>query len=266
MRIEKHPTGAFCWFELATSDQAAAKRFYQALFDWSVTDSPIGPGEVYSMFKIDDRSVAAAHTMRADQRAQGVPPNWLVYVAVEDADASATRAATLGGTVLAPPFDVFDAGRMAVLQDPTGAGFAIWQPNKHAGTGVTDVAGTGCWADLSTPDQAAAGKFYGGLFGWQMVKGKDMTPTKPGDYYHIVLGRDFIGGVPPAAHRDPNAPPHWLLYFAVDDCDDTVSHARSLGARVYAEPLTIGNTGRFAVLADPQGAVFALFQEAEEAA
>jgi predicted enzyme related to lactoylglutathione lyase len=266
MEIDRHAPGTFCWFELATTDQAAAKSFYQSLFGWSVTETPMGPDEVYTLFQIDGRDVAAAYGMRAAEREQGIPPNWLVYVSTDSADMSAARATTLGGTILAPPFDVSDFGRMAVVRDPTGATFAIWQPKKNQGTGVTDLPGTACWADLSTHDQAAAAAFYSRLFGWQMVKGKDMTSAQPGDYYHIVCGSDFIGGVPPASNRDPNAPPHWLLYFAVDDCDDAVSRARKLGARVYVEPMTIGNTGRLSVLADPQGAVFAVFEAMDEAA
>jgi len=143
--IDKHPPGAFCWIELATSDQKAAKDFYCSLFGWSASDMPMGPGDFYTMFKLDGRDSGAAYTLRPDQRAQGVPPHWMIYIAVESADQTAARAAELGAKVFAPPFDVYDAGRMAVLQDPTGAVFSIWQPKKNTGIGIAGVHGALCW-------------------------------------------------------------------------------------------------------------------------
>jgi uncharacterized protein len=254
-KTDKHAPGTFCWVELATSDQNAAKSFYGSLFGWSVKDIPMGPDAFYSMFQLDSSDAAAAYTIRAEQRAQGVPPHWMLYIAVQSADDVTQRAAKLGGKVLAPAFDVFDLGRMAVLQDPTGATFSVWQPKQHAGTGIGGVDGTLCWADLSTPNQALAGKFYSGLFGWTIA-----TEDEGGHgYFHIKKGEEFIGGIPPATHRDPNTPPHWVAYFLVSDCDATAAKAKELGARLYVPPTSF-EEGRFAVLADPQGAVFAIFQ------
>jgi predicted enzyme related to lactoylglutathione lyase len=169
--------------------------------------------------------------------------------------------ASLGGTVLMAPFDVEDFGRMAVLQDPTGATFAIWEAKKHAGTGFTGrVDNTICWADLSTPDQDRAASFYTELFGWRMVGGADMTPATPGDYYHIANGQALIGGIGPANQRDPSAPPHWLIYVAVADCRATETLASSLGAQVYASTFPVGADGWVAILSDPQGAAFGIHQ------
>jgi predicted enzyme related to lactoylglutathione lyase len=260
MNIDKHKPGSFCWFELATTDQQAAKAFYQSLFGWEASDSPIGPDEVYTIFKSHGRDVGAAHTMRSEQQSQGVPPNWGIYVAVDSADAAAERAQTLGATVLAPPFDVVEHGRMSVLQDPTGAVFSIWQANRHAGTGVSSEPGSVSWADLNTRDQAAAGAFYSDLFGWKMTMGKDMTPAVPGSYYHIVNGSDFIGGVPPAGQGHPHVPPHWMIYIMVTNCAASTAKARDLGAATFVDSMAIGNDGWFSVLQDPQGAVFALHQ------
>ncbi len=167
--IDQNNPGSFCWFELATTDQAAAKKFYTSLFGWTVNDMPMGPGESYSMFQVQGRQAAAAYTLRPEQRSQGVPPNWMLYVAVESADDAARRVQELGGKIYAPAFDVFDAGRMAVLADPTGAVFAVWQPKRHTGIGITGVDGTVCWADLSTPDAETARRFYSDLFGWQIT-------------------------------------------------------------------------------------------------
>ena len=255
-----HAPGDFCWFELATSDQPAANQFYTSLFGWTVTDSPISDSETYSMYKLAGEDVGAAYTMRPEQRDQGVPPNWLLYVAVPDVEQSIARVERAGGTVLSPAFDVREFGRMAVLRDPQGAVFAVWQAKQHAGTGVTGVPGTACWGELSTPDQANGGRFYADVFGWQMVSGKDMTPASPGDYYHIVNGAQMIGGVAPPHQRDPNAPPHWLVYFAVTDCAAATRTAISLGATAYLDSMDVGDEGIVSVIADPQGAVFGLHQ------
>jgi predicted enzyme related to lactoylglutathione lyase len=254
--IDKHAPGSFCWIELATSDQNAAKSFYGQLFGWSVNDFPMGPDEFYSMFEFDGRPTAAAYTLKPEDKQQGVPPHWMLYVAVDSADAAAARAAELGGKVVAPAFDVYDAGRMAVIQDPTGAFLCVWQPMNHAGTGISGVPGTLCWADLSTPEVDKAVAFYSGLFGWKVEAGEN----DPSGYLHIKNGEEFIGGIPPAAHRAPNAPPHWLAYFQVADCDATANKAKELGATFHLAPMTMEHVGRFAVLADPQGAVFSIFQ------
>ena len=188
--IEKHTPGAFCWFELATTDQPAAKQFYQSLFGWEPTDSPMGPDEVYTIFKLDGRDVGAAYTMRPEQRGQGVPPNWGTYVAVDSADDAAAATTTFGGTVISPPFEVGEHGRMCVLQDPTGAIFSVWQQNKHAGTNVKDVPHSVSWADLNTRDQARAAAFYSALFGWKMTNGREMKPAPPG---HLLPHRQRRG-------------------------------------------------------------------------
>ncbi|MBA3913607.1 MAG: VOC family protein [Acidobacteriales bacterium] len=126
--VDKPKNGSFCWIELATSDQEAAKQFYTALFGWSYRDSPMGPDEVYTMFQLADGNVGATYTLGKDLRAAGVPPHWMLYVAVEDADRSAQRAKDAGGQLMCEPFDVMSYGRMAVIKDPTGAVISIWQP------------------------------------------------------------------------------------------------------------------------------------------
>jgi predicted enzyme related to lactoylglutathione lyase len=258
--IEWHAPGSFCWFELATTDQKAAATFYQSLFGWGANDTPMGPDEIYTIFTVDGRDCAAGYTLRKEQRSMGVPPNWLVYIAVPNVDLFASKVATAGGTVLMAPFDVADAGRMSVVQDPTGAVFALWQAKKSQGTRVAGVDFTVCWADLNTPDPARAAKFYTDVFGWKIVAGKNMAPAGPNDYAHIVNGSDSIGGIPPASQRDPHAPPGWMVYFEVPDCAASVAKARSLGAKVCVDTMSIQETGAMAVLADPQGALFALHQ------
>ena len=256
--IDKHPAGSFCWIELATTDQTAAKNFYGSIFGWSPNDNPMGPGEVYTIFQLDGRDAAAGYTLRADQVAQHVPPHWMPYISVENTDASAAKVPQLGGKVIVPPFDVMDAGRMAVIADPAGAYFCLWQANRSKGIGIANVHGTLCWDDLSTPDSKGAEAFYSGLFGWQFIRDeKDSS-----GYLHIKNGEHFIGGVPPAAHRQPGVPPHWLAYFQVDDVDATANKAKEMGAILFLPPMSMEGVGRMSVIADPQGAVFAIFKSA----
>src|SRR6185295_5101753 len=183
--VESHAPGNFCWVELGTTDQAAAKKFYQTLFGWDSTDQPTGPDETYTMFKKGGQDVAAGYRLRPDQK--GVPPNWQVYVSVASADDAVAKAKDLGAKVLAPPFDVFDAGRMAVVQDPTGAVFAVWEAKRNKGLGVIDEPGAFCWAELMARDLPRATTFYKSLFGW----GTKGDPR----YTEWTLGGRSIGGM-----------------------------------------------------------------------
>jgi predicted enzyme related to lactoylglutathione lyase len=253
--IDKHAPGSFSWIELATTDQPAAKAFYSGLFGWQPADFPMGPDQTYTIFQLEGRDAAAGYTIHGPMAEQGVPPHWGIYVATESADASAEKVTAAGGKVLAGPLDVFDFGRMAVFQDPTGASLAVWQAGKNTGTGITGVPGTLCWADLSTGGQTAAATFYAAVFGWEATPGQDTS-----GYLHIKNGEAFIGGIPAAHQRNPNVPPHWMAYFLVANCDASVAKAKELGAAVFMEPFTMDGVGRMAVVADPQGAAFSLFQ------
>jgi hypothetical protein len=256
--IDKHPAGSFCWIELHTSEQNAAKKFYGSLFGWTPQDMPMGPNDFYTIFKLQGRDAAAGCTLRPDETSMGVPPHWLIYIAVDDVDAAAPKAEKLGGKILAPPFDVMDAGRMAVVQDPTGAVFCLWRANKNAGIGIGQVHGTLCWADLSTPDPQRGSEFYSGLFGWNIAA----DPKDPSGYLHIKNGEQYIGGVPPTLHRQVGVPAHWMAYFQVVDVDATAAKAKELGANLYLPPMTMEGVGRMSVIADPQGAVFSIFKSA----
>jgi len=260
MPVDTKANGRFCWFELGTSDQAAAKKFYGEVFGWTAHDTDMGPGGVYTIFKLGNDDVAAAYTLQPEMKAAGVPPHWMIYMRVADADQAAARAASLGGKVEKPPFDVGPSGRMSLIADPTGAMFCVWQPGATPGVTVAAKPGTAVWADLSTPDQMRAAKFYGDLFGWKIVDGKNMAVSKGGDYAHIVNGEEFIGGIPPAEHRDPHMPAHWLTYFDVADYEATVAKVKSLGGRVQDEH-EMKDVRRFAYLADPQGTAFAIVKQ-----
>jgi uncharacterized protein len=253
-KIEQHATGTFCWVELGTTDQVGAKNFYSSLFGWAPMDLPMGPVDYYTMFILGGSEVAAAYTMRPEEMAL-TPPHWNLYIAVESADQTANRAASLGAKVIAPPFDVMTFGRMSVIEDPTGAVFCIWQARDHTGMEIHGETGAMCWADLSTPEPDRARQFYEALFGWQIGPAEKYPP----DYLVIRNGETPIGGIAPALNRNPNAPPHWKLFFQAGDVDALAAQAKALGGAEHMPPTSIGGA-RLAVLADPQGAAFSIIQ------
>src|SRR5215831_13215686 len=158
--ITAHDPGTFCWPELATSDHAAAKAFYTALFGWTVEEHPMGVPGVYMIFKHNNRDVAAGSGIREQQHPQVIPPHWLSYISVANADDGVAKAKSLGGNEMMGPVDVMELGRMAILQDPTGAAFAIWQAKDHAGIRAADEPGTLVWTELLTSDAEMACDFY----------------------------------------------------------------------------------------------------------
>ena len=253
--FSSHVPGTFCWPELATTDQKGAVAFYRALFGWDVDEQPIGPTETYATFKMRGLEVGAASSIRAEERQHGVPPHWGSYVAVASADQSVAHAQELGAKVLAAPFDVMDVGRMAVLQDPTGAVFSVWQAKRHIGARILGEPGALCWTELTTRDTKAAEAFYTQLFGWKAKVGGD----GPQAYTEFS-----VPGAPPSAGMMQidaqwgDVPPTWIPYFEASDCDGAVTKVKELGGRVNVPPTDIPNVGRFAVLTDPQGAVFSI--------
>jgi len=248
-----HAPGTFCWIELATSDPEAAKRFYAELFGWGHNDDPMGPDFVYTTLLQGGRSLGALYRLQPDQAKQGVPPHWASYVSVADLDAAAARVTALGGQLLAPPMDVMSFGRMAVLQDPTGAALCLWQPGTHPGAELKDEPGSFCWAELMTRDTARARDFYCGLFDWGAKK-SDLGSM---EYTEFTAGKASIAGMMPISPEMGPVPPNWMIYFAVTEVDGLARKTAQLGGQVIVPPQDIPKVGRFSVLADPQGAAFA---------
>lgn len=252
--MEKHAPGTFCWAELATSDQKKATAFYTGLFGWQANESPMPDGTTYTMLEKDGAPVAALYAMDPGKTPPGMPPNWLVYLAVDNADATAAKVKANGGSVMAEPFDVMDYGRMAVCADTMGATFAIWQAGTHPGIGRAHEPDSLVWVQLNASDPGEAAMFYQGVFGW--THRRDAMP-QGGDYITFLMGNQSVGGgmpMPPGT----GAPAHWLLYFGSSDVDATAAKAAKLGAKTMVPPIDIPGTGRFAVFMDPQGAAFAV--------
>lgn len=257
--VTTHTQGTFNWPELATTDQNAAKKFYSALFGWEVADQDVGPNSIYTIFKNAGRDAAALHTLEPAMREAGVPPHWGTYITVENADATAATAKALGATVVVEPFNVMEHGRMAVITDPQGATFSAWQPLQHPGVGVVAEPSSLAWTELNSKDVAGSKAFYTALIGWS-AKDDPMPAELGGGHYTTWMKADGpAGGMMPMPATAP-APSHWMPYFAVADVDAAHAKAASLGALTYVPPADIPGTGRFAVVADPQGAVFALIK------
>jgi predicted enzyme related to lactoylglutathione lyase len=250
-----YPPGTFCWVDLATTDTEAATRFYGELFGWEAEEQP-GAGGVYTMLRLGGRDVGALYELPEQLRAAGVPPHWAGYVSVADAEASAARARELGGTVLDGPTDAEGHGRRAAVQDPTGAFFVLWQRQGHAGAAVVNEPGSLCWNELYSSDAQAAAAFYGGLFGWST---EESASADGGIYTVFRNGEQLAAGMLQIREEWGAVPPSWAVYFAVADLDATLAKARELGATIQGEPMEV-NAGRFAFLADPQGAGFAVMQ------
>lgn len=249
----EHKPGTFSWADLATSDPDAAKGFYADLFGWSYEDMPVDGGGTYTMSTLDGATVSALSALRDEERSMGVPPHWNNYVTVDDVDTRVARAGELGGTVVVPPFDVMTAGRMAVVQDPTGGIFSMWEPRDHIGATRVNEPGCLTWNDLVSTDPAAAREFYGGLFGWRY----EAMGEGAGEYWICFNGERTNGGLMKTPAE--GMPSVWYPYFAVEDVDAAKEKIEAGGGQAMVGPEEVPQ-GRFVVGADPQGAMFAVFE------
>jgi predicted enzyme related to lactoylglutathione lyase len=257
--VTQHAPGTFCWPELATSDAAGAKKFYGALLGWDFADNDMGDGMMYTMIQLKGNVVGALYGQKAEDQKR-MPPHWGAYVSVESADRSAAKAKELGGTLLMEPFDVNDIGRMAVIQDPTGAIFSLWEAKKHIGAGVLNEPGSLTWTELMTPNTDKAAAFYTGLFPWKTESMEMPNMT----YTMFMRGDQSAGGMMPILPEQMGqVPPNWLSYFAVENVDPLVPKAEQLGATVIVPAMSIPNGGKFAVFRDPAGAHFGIYQAAK---
>jgi uncharacterized protein len=247
--------GCFCWPELATPDAAKAKAFFAGLFGWNPVDVP-SAGGTYTLLQLRGLDVAALRTLSDREKEQSVPSHFLTYISTASADASAAKATELGGKLLFGPFDVEGIGRMAVVMDPGGAVFALWEARGHIGARIVGEANALCWTELATRDPEKAKAFYGGLFGWSWKP----SGSAAAEYFEILRENEPIGGLLPMGGKGwDNVPAHWMPYFMVPDCDAAVSKAGALGGGATVPAADIPNVGRFAVLRDDQGAHFSVF-------
>jgi predicted enzyme related to lactoylglutathione lyase len=263
----RYPHGFPGWVDLSTTDQQAATDFYTGLFQWTAEEMPTGTGSTYTMLSLDGRLVCGLGP-QAPGTPPGVPPSWTTYVLVGDLDEIVAATPGAGGDVLMPALDVLASGRMAMVSDPSGAVLGLWQPRDHQGADVFNEPGSVCWNELQSRDLAAALPFYEELFGWRWER----TGESGEEYFVAHLdakgaraeGVDTsVAGAMVTPEGVPEAVPStWGIYLAVASLDASVATARDLGAQVVVEPMEF-SSGRFAALADPQGAVFYVMEMPE---
>jgi predicted enzyme related to lactoylglutathione lyase len=253
--IEKHKEGMFSYSDLQTSDLDAATTFYRGLFGWEVDDQPMSEdsSDIYRMFTKDGRVVCAASKQRPEQAEQGVPPMWNVYFTVEDVDVAVKECEAAGGTIHMPPFDVFEVGRMAVVADPAGAFFCLWQAKQSIGAYVMNEPNTLTWAESGSTDVEKARDFYAEALGWTFEE-MDMGPN--GKYTVFSVGDENVAGL----MQSPAPMSYWSIYFSVDDCKGLTEKAKSAGAQAMMDTQPVPTVGTISILTDPQGAMFGMLQ------
>ena len=249
-----YASGTFSWFECGTTDAAAAKEFYSSVFGWTAVDRPM-PGD-YTILKKGDDDIAGLYEMNGPMF-EGVPPHWMSYVTVDDVDKRAAKVESLGGKLLGPPMDVPGVGRIAFVEDNTGGKIALFKSGGHEGAAqLGPVDGTFGWNELATRDTAAAKTFYSDLFDWTAKESEI-----PGmAYTEWVAHGQPVGGMMEMTKEHGDAPPHWMPYVFVDDCDGTMSKVAAAGGSTIVPPMDIPNVGRMGMFSDPTGAVLAIIK------
>jgi predicted enzyme related to lactoylglutathione lyase len=253
--IDAHDPGTLAWADLMSSDLPAVTRFYTGLFGWQTNDVEMPGGGSYRMFQRDGRDVAAVSQQQSGA-GEGMGPAdvWTVWFAGQ-ADAAAERATAAGGSVIMPPSDVGPAGRLTVLADPGGAAFGIWQAGEHHGAGLMGEPGALAWCEVNTRAYDACLDFYPKLFGWAA----EDLPMEGARYTVWKRHDQTVAGMLEMNEQWVGVPPHWMLYFAVDDTDQAAKRASELSGGVGAPPFDTPY-GRIAVLSDPAGAHFSVIR------
>jgi predicted enzyme related to lactoylglutathione lyase len=238
------------WVDLATSDAEAARTFYGKLFGWDIEVNPDPQYGGYGIARVDGGDAAGIGPVQSPQQ----PTTWSLYVGTDDVDALSDAVTAAGGTVVAPPFDVGDQGRMAAFQDPTGALFSAWQGTRMSGFG-TAGSNTFAWAELTSSNIDTALPFYERLLGWRTRRSP--MPGGP-DYVEFQLGDESVAGAwAMSPEQMGGAPSQWMVYFSVDDIDAAFRTAIASGGREVNAPQPYPG-GKYAIVTDPQGSTFGL--------
>ena len=253
--FDSYKHGQFSWVDLMTPNPEASKAFYTELFGWRAVEIPTNQGGIYTQFMQGEHPVAGMGEMADEVKRTGTPAVWYSYFAVDDVDAIAKKVTAAGGTIDMPPMDVMTAGRMAIFADPTGARFNVWQGKDHKGAGLCNEPVSLSWNELMTDDVPKAKAFYEAVAGWSIERQEGM----PNEYYMILNDGDMNGGILPKPPEAARAPNHWAVYFTVADLETTMERIKALGGTAMMDIVEIP-PGRFAVVFDPTGGAFTIFQ------
>jgi predicted enzyme related to lactoylglutathione lyase len=246
--FSSYATGTPCWVDVSSTDLDRSVDFYTKLFGWEAQRDPRPEAGGYTMFALRGKYVAAASPIWQE----GMPSVWTTYLASDDVDAVVAKAREAGGNVMVEPFDVLDAGRMTVIQDPTGAVFGVWQAGQHHGSQLANEPGSLSWNQLNTTDLDAATRFYERVFGIEV----DVQEQAGSEYRVIRANGRPVAGIRPLHAPAEGVPPHWQTVFSVEDCDAALARVEELGGRKLTEPMDVPSVGRIALVQDPVGATF----------
>jgi predicted enzyme related to lactoylglutathione lyase len=244
---------SFVWYELMTSDVAAAKAFYTNVVGWSTQDMPM-PGMTYTLLRSGDTQVGGMMPLPKEACDAGMKPCWVSYLEADDVDGAAAKVQSLGGKIYRAPADIPNVGRFAVVADPQGASFNLFKPSQPGRRNVSSEPGHIGWHELHTNDSPQALDFYNAMFGWLKGDGMDMGPM--GTYQLFTIGAAAVGAMfnSPAAQ----ARPFWLYYFNVGDIDAAAKRVSDGGGKIMFGPQQVPGGGWIVQASDPQGAAFAL--------
>jgi predicted enzyme related to lactoylglutathione lyase len=259
--VTSYEHGQFNWVDLMSPDTEAAKKFYSTVFDWTPEDRPTAMGIPYTIFKLGDDEICGMGPLPPDMQEQGIPSSWNSYINVDDLESAADKVQSLGGTIFMPAMKVMDAGWMVGIMDPTGGRVFLWKKNEHVGATRINDPGCLCWNELATRDIEKAREFYGALFDWQFEDNPSATSK-----YYIVHNKGIMnGGIMQMNEQWPEGvPPHWGIYFAVENAEEACKRLTDSGGEVYAAPFEIP-IGKIAVVSDPFKAVFHFFEFGDHA-
>jgi uncharacterized protein len=241
---------SFVWYELSSTDVAAAKTFYGKVVGWTVQDVPM-PGMTYSLLFAGTTQVGGMMAM--PQGAAG-KPFWAGYIGVDDCDTAASKLQRQGGKVHLPPTDIPNVGRFALVADPQGAMFNLFKPQQSGERSISNEPGQVGWHELHTKDWQKALDFYSEMFGWQKGDGVDMGPM--GTYQLFTVNGIASGGI----FNSPNAgaTPYWLMYFSVPEIDSAAKRIVDAGGKIMMGPHQVPGGNWIVQASDPQGGLFAL--------
>ncbi len=243
----------FVWYELMTTDVAAAKAYYTGVVGWNTLDVPM-PGMIYTLLRVGDTQTAGLMALPKEARDAGMRPAWVGYIGVGDADGAAAKVQGLGGDILGRPVDIPTVGRFATVADPQGALINLFKPAQRGQRIVSSEPGHIGWHELHTNDWPQAFEFYADMFGWVKGEALDMGPI--GTYQIFKIGGLATGGM----FNSPGAQAtrFWLYYFNVDDIDAAAKRVTDGGGAIAQGPNQVPGGNWILQAADPQGAVFAL--------
>lgn len=255
-KFSQYQSGHFCWVELCAQNAQQAKAFYTQLFNWQPNDMPLPQGGFYTMLQSQGVDIGALYQMDDTRLKQGVPSHWLSYIATDNIEATVEKAKLLGAEIIMGPMAVGDAGTMALLFEPNGAMFALWQANQHSGSGIKDEANTPCWNELASKNAEQSTRFYCQLLGWES------RTEAMGDMMYTLFIQDGkqVAGMLEMTEDWGEMPAHWMVYFQVDDIQGLLERVTQLGGSVCVPASQIDGVGTFSVITDPDGGFFSVLQ------